>query len=146
MSETTRPRVEVVFFFYYSLLFIIQLCTKVENWRRLGEVFVSVLQSIQRPNQLEQISGRVAIALLSDSKDKQAVPFGAFAETGEIRILHPRRREVTFDVGGLMVRPVSSLSEEPGRHGRDLRRPHRRLPNVKIPQNASVGQGKPAQR
>lgn len=68
-----------------------------EDWRRLGEVFASVLQSIQHPNQLQQISGRVAIALLSDSKDKQAVPFAAFAETGEIRILRPRLRGFTFE-------------------------------------------------
>lgn len=50
----------------------------------MGDVFMSVCQSIQRPNQLEQISGRVAIALLSESKDKHAVPFAAFAETGEM--------------------------------------------------------------
>ncbi|XP_011607419.2 protein TOPAZ1 isoform X1 [Takifugu rubripes] len=59
----------------------IELCTKLEDWRRMGDVFSSVCQSIQRPNQLEQISGHIAIALLSESKDKQAVPFSAFAET-----------------------------------------------------------------
>lgn len=54
----------------------------------MGVVFSSVCQSIQRPNQLEQISGHIAVALLSESKDKQAVPFSAFAESGEFRILH----------------------------------------------------------
>lgn len=54
----------------------------------MGGVFTSICQSIQRPNQLEQISGRVAIALLSEGKDKQVVPFAAFAETGEIRLTH----------------------------------------------------------
>lgn len=53
----------------------------------MGDVFSSVCQSIQHPNQLEQISGHIAIALLSESKDKQAVPFSAFAETGEVRIV-----------------------------------------------------------
>lgn len=53
----------------------------------MGDVFSSVCQSIQRPNQLEQISGHIAIALLSESKDKQTVPFSAFAETGEVRIV-----------------------------------------------------------
>lgn len=68
-----------------------QLCTNLEDWRRMGHVFRSICQSIQRPNQLQQISGRVAIALLSESKDKQAVPFAAFAETGGIRIAHPSK-------------------------------------------------------
>lgn len=54
----------------------------------MGDVFSSVCQTIQRPNQLEQISGHIAIALLSESKDKQAVPFSAFAETGEISTVH----------------------------------------------------------
>lgn len=62
----------------------------------MGGVFVSACQSIQRPNQLEQISGRVAIALLSESKDKQAVPFAAFAETGETRITLHNNPSLTF--------------------------------------------------
>ncbi|XP_071356450.1 protein TOPAZ1 isoform X2 [Trachinotus anak] len=59
----------------------IELCTKQEDWRRMGKVFRSVCQSSQHPNQVEQISGRIAIALLSESKDKLSLPFAAFAET-----------------------------------------------------------------
>ncbi|XP_051247143.1 uncharacterized protein topaz1 isoform X2 [Dicentrarchus labrax] len=59
----------------------IELCTKQEDWRRMGEVFRSICQSSQRPNQVERISGRIAIALLSESKDKLSLPFAAFAET-----------------------------------------------------------------
>nr|XP_046274048.1 uncharacterized protein topaz1 isoform X2 [Scatophagus argus] len=59
----------------------IELCTKQEDWRRMGEVFRSIGQSSQRPNHVEQISGRIAIALLSESKDKLSLPFAAFSET-----------------------------------------------------------------
>ncbi|XP_041665567.1 uncharacterized protein topaz1 isoform X2 [Cheilinus undulatus] len=59
----------------------IELCTKQEDWRRMGEVFRSICQSSQRPNQVERISGRITIALLSESKDKLSLPFAAFAET-----------------------------------------------------------------
>ncbi|XP_044192197.1 uncharacterized protein topaz1 isoform X1 [Thunnus albacares] len=59
----------------------IELCTKQEDWRRMGEVFKSICQSCQHPNQVEHISGRVAIALLSESKDKLSLPFAALAET-----------------------------------------------------------------
>uniref|UniRef100_A0A4W6FPW8 Protein TOPAZ1 n=2 Tax=Lates calcarifer TaxID=8187 RepID=A0A4W6FPW8_LATCA len=59
----------------------IELCTKQEDWRRMGEVFRSFCQTSQHPNQVEQISGRIAIALLSESKDKLSLPFAAFAET-----------------------------------------------------------------
>ncbi|XP_074469730.1 uncharacterized protein topaz1 isoform X3 [Sebastes fasciatus] len=59
----------------------IELCTKQEDWRRMGEVFRSICQSSQHPNQVERISGRIAIALLSESKDKRSLPFAAFAET-----------------------------------------------------------------
>ncbi|XP_037651536.1 protein TOPAZ1 isoform X4 [Sebastes umbrosus] len=59
----------------------IELCTKQEDWRRMGEVFRSICQSSQHPNQVERISGRIAIALLSESKDKLSLPFAAFAET-----------------------------------------------------------------
>lgn len=48
----------------------------------MGEVFRSVCHSSQRTNQVERISGRIAIALLSESKDKLSLPFTAFAETG----------------------------------------------------------------
>ncbi|MEQ2171260.1 hypothetical protein GOODEAATRI_008882, partial [Goodea atripinnis] len=54
-----------------------------ENWKRMGEVYRSICQSSQHPNQVERISGRIAIALLSESKDKVSLPFAAFAETGE---------------------------------------------------------------
>ncbi|XP_044028329.1 uncharacterized protein topaz1 isoform X2 [Siniperca chuatsi] len=59
----------------------VELCTKQEDWRRMGEVFRSICQSSRHPNQMERISGRIAIALLSESKDKLALPFAAFAET-----------------------------------------------------------------
>lgn len=70
---------------YSRLLFLfLQLCTKQEDWRRMGEVFKSNCPSSQRPTHMEQISGRIAIALLSESKDKLSLPFGTFAETGRI--------------------------------------------------------------
>ncbi|XP_059205635.1 uncharacterized protein topaz1 isoform X2 [Centropristis striata] len=59
----------------------IELCTKQEDWRRMGEVFRSICQSSKQNNQAGRISGRIAIALLSQSKDKLALPFAAFAET-----------------------------------------------------------------
>ncbi|XP_038581266.1 protein TOPAZ1 isoform X2 [Micropterus salmoides] len=59
----------------------VELCTKQEDWRRMGEVFRSICQSSQHPNQVERISGRIAIALLSESKDKLSLPFAAFADT-----------------------------------------------------------------
>ncbi|XP_035491055.2 uncharacterized protein topaz1 isoform X3 [Scophthalmus maximus] len=59
----------------------IELCTKQEDWRRMGKVFRSICQSSHHPNQVEQVSGRIAIALLSESKDKLSLPFAAFAET-----------------------------------------------------------------
>ncbi|KAM6903806.1 protein TOPAZ1 [Lycodopsis pacificus] len=59
----------------------IELCTKQEDWRRMGEVFGSICQSSQYSNQVGRISGRIAIALLSESKDKLSLPFAAFAET-----------------------------------------------------------------
>ncbi|KAK9526263.1 hypothetical protein VZT92_014972 [Zoarces viviparus] len=59
----------------------IELCIKQEDWRRIGEVFRSICQFSQYPNQVGRISGRIAIALLSESKDKLSLPFAAFAET-----------------------------------------------------------------
>ncbi|XP_068189540.1 protein TOPAZ1 isoform X2 [Antennarius striatus] len=59
----------------------IELCSKQEDWRQMGEVFRSICQSNQRTNLMEQISGRIAIALLSESKDKLSLPFATFAET-----------------------------------------------------------------
>lgn len=59
----------------------IELCTKQEDWKRLGEVFRSICQSSQHINQVERISGRIAVALLSDCKDKLTLPYAAFAET-----------------------------------------------------------------
>ncbi|KAF7664677.1 hypothetical protein LDENG_00168510 [Lucifuga dentata] len=58
----------------------VELCTKQEDWRRMGEVFKSICQSTQHPNNLERISGHIAIALLSESKDKLSLPFAAFTE------------------------------------------------------------------
>ncbi|XP_034455853.1 uncharacterized protein topaz1 isoform X3 [Hippoglossus hippoglossus] len=59
----------------------IELCTKQQDWRRMGKVFRSICQSSHHPNQVEQISGRIAKALLSESKDKMSLPFATFAET-----------------------------------------------------------------
>ncbi|XP_043995037.1 uncharacterized protein topaz1 isoform X2 [Gambusia affinis] len=59
----------------------IELCAKQEDWKRMGEVYRSICQSSQHPNQVERISGRIAIALLSESKDKVLLPYAAFAET-----------------------------------------------------------------
>nr|XP_033492084.1 protein TOPAZ1 [Epinephelus lanceolatus] len=59
----------------------IELCTKQEDWRRMGQVFRSICKSNKHPNQVGRISGRIAIALLSESKDKLSLPFAAFAES-----------------------------------------------------------------
>ncbi|XP_034748546.1 protein TOPAZ1 isoform X2 [Etheostoma cragini] len=59
----------------------IELCTKQEDWRRMGVVFRSICLSSKHPNQVGKISGRIAIALLSESKDKLSLPFVTFAET-----------------------------------------------------------------
>ncbi|XP_026202763.1 uncharacterized protein topaz1 isoform X1 [Anabas testudineus] len=64
----------------YSIVEL-ELCTKQEDWRRMGGVFRSICKFSKHPNQVEQISGRIAIALLSDSKDKLSLPFAAFADT-----------------------------------------------------------------
>lgn len=60
-----------------------QLCMKQEDWRRIGEVFRGICQSNQHPSQVERISGRIAVALLSEGKDKLSLPFSVFAETGK---------------------------------------------------------------
>lgn len=60
-----------------------QLCTKSNNWRQMGLILKSICQSSQRLAQVEQISARVAMLLLSDSKEKLLLPFAAFAETGK---------------------------------------------------------------
>ncbi|XP_042363180.1 uncharacterized protein topaz1 isoform X2 [Plectropomus leopardus] len=59
----------------------IELCTKQEDWRRMGQVFRSICQSSKHSNHVGRISGHIAIALLSESKDKLSLPFAAFAET-----------------------------------------------------------------
>ncbi|XP_023116713.2 uncharacterized protein topaz1 [Amphiprion ocellaris] len=59
----------------------IELCAKQEDWKRMGEAFRYICQSSQHSSQLERISGRIAIALLSESKDKLSLPFATFAET-----------------------------------------------------------------
>ncbi|XP_032437826.1 protein TOPAZ1 isoform X1 [Xiphophorus hellerii] len=59
----------------------IELCAKQEDWKRMGEVYRSICQFSQHPNQVERISGRIAIALLSESKDKVSLPYAAFAKT-----------------------------------------------------------------
>lgn len=52
----------------------------------MGGVFRSICKFSKHPNQVEQISGRIAIALLSDSKDKLSLPFAAFADTGKVKL------------------------------------------------------------
>ncbi|RVE66395.1 hypothetical protein OJAV_G00106800 [Oryzias javanicus] len=59
----------------------VELCTKQEDWKRMGKVFCSICQSSYHPSQVESVSGRIAIALLSESKDKLSLPFSAFVET-----------------------------------------------------------------
>ncbi|XP_030597258.1 uncharacterized protein topaz1 [Archocentrus centrarchus] len=58
-----------------------ELCMKQEDWRWMGEVFRAICKSSQHLNQVEHISGRIAVALLSESKDKLSLPFSVFAET-----------------------------------------------------------------
>lgn len=53
----------------------------------MGEVFRSICQSNQRPNQMDHISGRIVIALLSEGKDKLSLPYAAFAHSGSKCIL-----------------------------------------------------------
>lgn len=50
----------------------------------MGEVFKVLCQYRQHPNQVERISGRVAIGLLSESKTKGCLPFAVFTETGKL--------------------------------------------------------------
>ncbi|XP_072303774.1 protein TOPAZ1 isoform X2 [Eucyclogobius newberryi] len=57
-----------------------ELCTKKEDWKKLGEVFKFICQSTQI-SQVERIIGRIAVALLSESKDRLTLPFATFAET-----------------------------------------------------------------
>lgn len=49
----------------------------------MGDVFRSICQFSKHPNQMERVSGRIAVALLSESKGKLSLPFAAFAETGK---------------------------------------------------------------
>lgn len=48
----------------------------------MGDVFRSICQSNHRPNQMEHISGRIVIALLSESKNKLSLPYAIFAQAG----------------------------------------------------------------
>ncbi|TNN54881.1 Testis- and ovary-specific PAZ domain-containing protein 1 [Liparis tanakae] len=59
----------------------IELCTKQEDWRRMGTLFRTFCQFGQHPNQVGRIGGRVVVALLTEGKDKLSLPFAAFAET-----------------------------------------------------------------
>ncbi|XP_013876576.1 uncharacterized protein topaz1 isoform X2 [Austrofundulus limnaeus] len=58
----------------------IGLCTKQEDWKRMGEVFRTLCHFTLHPNQVERLSGCVAIGLLSESKVKGSLPFAVFAE------------------------------------------------------------------
>ncbi|XP_061616951.1 uncharacterized protein topaz1 isoform X2 [Phyllopteryx taeniolatus] len=59
----------------------IELCAKQEDWRLMGEAFRSICTPSQHPGQLERLSGQIAVALLSESKDTLSVPFEPFAQT-----------------------------------------------------------------
>ncbi|XP_059899467.1 uncharacterized protein topaz1 isoform X2 [Gadus macrocephalus] len=58
----------------------VELCIKLENWPRLGSVFRRVCQSGLRPLDLEQLSGRITVALLSEASGKLAIPFAVFTD------------------------------------------------------------------
>nr|XP_054602085.1 uncharacterized protein topaz1 isoform X2 [Nothobranchius furzeri] len=57
-----------------------ELCIQLEDWKQMGEVFKVICRCYQHPNQVERISGHIAIALLSESKDRVSLPFAAFME------------------------------------------------------------------
>ncbi|KAJ7991683.1 hypothetical protein DPEC_G00286430 [Dallia pectoralis] len=59
----------------------LELCAQNEDWGGLGVVFHVVCRSHRSLAELQHFSGQVAIALLTDSKDKLALPFGTFSET-----------------------------------------------------------------
>ncbi|XP_034150491.1 uncharacterized protein topaz1 isoform X4 [Esox lucius] len=59
----------------------VEFCAQHEDWVRLGVVFRSVCHSYRSLAELQQFSGRVAIALLTETKDKLALPFITFSET-----------------------------------------------------------------
>ncbi|XP_034016309.1 protein TOPAZ1-like [Thalassophryne amazonica] len=61
----------------------IELCSKQEDWKRMGEVFKSICQTNHHPTRVERISARITVALLSESKDKLLLPFASFTETGQ---------------------------------------------------------------
>ncbi|KAM9776288.1 protein TOPAZ1 isoform 2-T2 [Syngnathus typhle] len=58
-----------------------ELCVKQADWCCLARAFSCICTPHQHPSQLERISGYIAVALLSETKDKMSVPFAAFAET-----------------------------------------------------------------
>ncbi|XP_055368845.1 uncharacterized protein topaz1 isoform X2 [Betta splendens] len=90
----------------------IELCGKQEDWRRMGELFTFLCKFSQHPNQVEQISGRIAVALLSESKDKLSLPFAAFADTGRIGVSLMLRYHKTHQwVKGRRVVEVLSMSK-----------------------------------
>ncbi|CAL8372388.1 unnamed protein product, partial [Boreogadus saida] len=58
----------------------VELCIKLENWPRLGSAFRRVCQSGLRPLDLEQLSGRITVALLAEASGKLAIPFAVFTD------------------------------------------------------------------
>ncbi|XP_054620782.1 protein TOPAZ1 isoform X2 [Dunckerocampus dactyliophorus] len=68
---------------YLNLAHVIEmeLCAKQEDWHQMAEVFRSFCTPCRHPNQLERISGHIAVALLSEGKDKMSLPFATFSET-----------------------------------------------------------------
>ncbi|CAL8294712.1 unnamed protein product [Merluccius merluccius] len=59
----------------------VELCTKHKNWPRLGLVLKLMCQSNLLPGDLEQLGGRIAVALLTEINNKQPIPFATFTDT-----------------------------------------------------------------
>nr|XP_057903560.1 protein TOPAZ1 isoform X2 [Doryrhamphus excisus] len=68
---------------YLNLADVIEmeLCAKQEDWHQMAEAFRSFCTPCRHPNHLERISGHIAVALLSEGKDKMSLPFATFSET-----------------------------------------------------------------
>ncbi|XP_062301848.1 uncharacterized protein topaz1 isoform X2 [Osmerus eperlanus] len=59
----------------------VELCAQQEDWCRLGAVFRSVCLTLKGLSELQHFSGCVAIALLTETKDRLALPFATFSYT-----------------------------------------------------------------
>lgn len=123
-----------------------QLCAKQEDWRKMGEIFSSLCKFRHHPNQVEQISGRIAVALLAESKDKLSLPFAAFADAGQSVIsafslkLCPHKKEAFANHSIALLLSLSGWSS--WQTGEEFLRKNWSVPHVEIPQDTPVGQGK----